>query len=329
MKPTRVLGAAMVAAALLAGSVWAKPARSATAWPEKPVRFIVTFPAGGMTDILARHIGSELAKRIGQPVIIDNRAGMAGSIGAQAGAKAPSDGYTLTFANVGAMTLNTVLYKNVGYDPLRDFIPVAGVAAVPNVVAVPSNSPYKTLAELIEDARRNPGKLNYASTGTGASPWLGAEYLKSLAKVDIVEVPYKGAGPALIDTMAGRNAFVFDAVTTSVPQLQAGSIRALGVSSVKRVATLPDVPTVAEQGYPGFDVVAWFGLWAPAGTPEDVVRRVNTEVQAILQSPNIRTRFNEMGAEIMSGTVEEFTNYHREEYQRWTEFVRKAWVKPQ
>jgi tripartite-type tricarboxylate transporter receptor subunit TctC len=227
------------------------------------------------------------------------------------------------------MTLNTSLYKDVDYDPLKDFVPVAAVAAVPNVVAVPSNSPYRTLAELIEDARRNPGKLSYASTGTGASPWLGTEYLKSLAKVDILEVPYKGAGSALIDTMAGRTAFVFDAVTTSTPQLQAGNIRALGVSSAKRVAALPDVPTIAEQGYPGFDVVAWFGLWAPAGTPEDVVRRVNTEVQTILKSPDIRARFNGMGAEIMSGTVEEFTKFHREEYERWTEFVRKAKVKQQ
>lgn len=325
MAATKLLRAAIVGATLFAASV----VPAAAAWPDKPVKFIVTFPAGGMTDILARNIGQELSKRIGQPVIIDNRGGMAGSIGAQAGAKVPADGYTFTFANVGAMTLNTVLYKDLGYDPLKDFVPVAGVAAVPNVVAVPSNSPYRTLAELIEDARRNPGKLNYASTGTGASPWLGTEYLKSLAKLDIVEVPYKGAGPALIDTMAGRTAFVFDAVSTSRPQLEAGTIRALGVSSAKRVAALPDVPTIAEQGYPGFDVVAWFGLWAPTGTPEDVVRRVNAEVRAILESPDIRAKFNGMGAETMSGTVEEFTKYHREEYQRWTEFVRGIVAKPQ
>lgn len=161
----KLFRAAIACASLLAAS-FAAPA----AYPDKPIKFIVTFPAGGMTDILARNIGSELSKRLGQPVVIDNRAGMGGSIGAQAGAKAVADGYTFTFANVGAMTLNTVLYKDVGYDPLKDFTPVAGVAAVPNIVAVPADSPYKTLAELVEYARRNPGKMNYASTGTGASP---------------------------------------------------------------------------------------------------------------------------------------------------------------
>lgn len=313
------LAAGLLAVGLCAGA----------AYPEKPVKFIVTFPAGGMTDILARNIGAELSKRLGQPVVIDNRGGMGGSIGAQSGAKAPADGYTFTFANVGAMTLNTVLYKDVGYDPLKDFTPVAAVAAVPNIVAVPADSPYKTLAELVDYARRNPGKMNYASTGTGASPWLGTETLKALAKVDILEVPYKGAGPALMDTIAGRTAFVFDAVTTSVPQLKAGKIRALGVSSAKRVAAVPDIPTIAEQGYPGFDVVAWYGLWAPAGTPPEIVQRVNREVDAILNTPEIRTKFNGMGAEIMGGTVQEFTKYHRAEYDRWTEFVRKSGVKPQ
>jgi tripartite-type tricarboxylate transporter receptor subunit TctC len=319
----------LIRAALAAAALFAVGLGAGATYPEKPIKFIVTFPAGGMTDILARHIGAELSKRLGQPVVIDNRGGMAGSIGAQAGARAPADGYTFTFANVGAMTLNTVLYKDIGYDPLKDFTPVAAVAAVPNIVAVSADSPYKTLAELIEYARRNPGKMNYASTGTGASPWLGTEYLKAMAKVDILEVPYKGAGPALMDTMAGRTAFVFDAITTSVPQLKAGKIRALGVSSIKRVGAVPEVPTIAEQGYPGFDVVAWYGLWAPAGTPPEIVQRINREVVAILDTPEIRAKFNAMGAEIMGGTVQEFTRQHREEFDRWTGFVRKTGVKPQ
>jgi tripartite-type tricarboxylate transporter receptor subunit TctC len=319
----------LVLAALAAAALIASPVAALAAYPDKPVKFVVTFPAGGMTDLLARNVANELSKRLGQPVVIDNRGGMGGSIGGQVGAKAPADGYTFTFANVGAMTLNTVIYKDIGYDPLKDFVPVVGVAAVPNVVAVPASSPYKTLAELVEDARKNPGKLSYASTGTGASPWMGTELLKSMAKIDVLEIPFKGAGPALMETIAGRTAFVFDAVASSIPQIKGGKIRALGVSSAKRVAAAPDIPTIAEQGYPGFDVVAWYGLWAPAGTPPEVVQRVNREVQSILKSPEMQEKFNGMGAEVMSGSVEEFTAYHRAEYDRWTKFLRNSGIKPQ
>jgi tripartite-type tricarboxylate transporter receptor subunit TctC len=186
---TKILRIAVATAAFLLACM---PALGA--YPDKPIKFIVTFPAGGMTDILARSVATELQQRLGQPVVVDNRSGMAGSIGARAGARSAADGYTLTFANVGAMTLNTALYNNIGYDPLKDFMPVAPVAAVPNFVIVPADSPYLTLSDLIDDARRNPGKMNYASTGAGASPWMGAELLKSMAKVEITEVPFKGAG---------------------------------------------------------------------------------------------------------------------------------------
>lgn len=300
-----------------------------SAYPDKPIKVIVTFPAGGITDLFARNVANQLQARLGQPVVIDNRGGAGGSIGAQVGAHAPADGYTLTFANVGAMTLNTVLYKNIGYDPLKDFVAVAPVGAMPNVLVVPVNSPYRTLADLIEDARRNPGKLSYASTGTGASPWMGAELLKSMAKVNIVEVPYKGAAPALMDTIAGRTAFVFDGVATSMPQLKNGNIRALGVSSIKRVSAIPDVPTVAEQGYPGFDVIVWFGFWAPAGTPPDVVQYLNREINTILRTPEMREKFDGIGTQIMYGTVDEFAAFHRAEFDRWTEFVRASGLKPQ
>jgi len=305
------------------------PSPAFAAYPNKPINFIVTFPAGGMTDVLARHLANELQDRIGQTVVVQNRGGMGGSIGAKEGARAPADGYTFTFANVGAMTLNTVLFKDIGYDPLKDFTPVAGVAAVPNMLVVPANSPYKTLADLVEDARRNPGKMSYASTGTGASPWLGTELLKSMAKVDILEVPYKGAGPALMDTIAGRTAFVFNAVAISTEYIKSGKIRALGVSSAKRIGVAPDVPTIAEQGYPGFDVVAWYGLWAPAGTPADIVQRVNQEVEKILASPETREKFNSMGAEVMNGSVKDFGDYHKAEFDRWTKFVRQSGIQPQ
>ncbi len=299
------------------------------AYPEKPVKFIVTFPAGGMTDLLARNLSTELQKRLEQPVIIDNRGGMGGSIGAQVGAKSPADGYTVVFANVGAMTLNTVLYKNLGYDALVDFVPVAPIAALPNVVAVSAESPYQTLADLVRDARANPGKMSYASTGTGASPWMGSELLKIMAKIDIVEVPYKGAAPALLDTIAGRTAFVFDGLASSLQQIKSGKIRALGISSAQRAAIAPDIPTVAEQGYPGFDVVAWYGLWAPSGTPKEIIQRLNREVNAILKTPEIKEKFENLGAEVMYGSADEFAAYHRSEYERWIKFVRASGIKQQ
>lgn len=299
------------------------------AYPDKPIRFIVTFPAGGMTDLLARTVANELQNRLGQSVVVQNRGGMGGSIGAREGAQMPADGYTLTFANVGAMTLNTVLFKDVGYDPIKDFVPVSAIAAVPNMLVVSSDSPYKKISDIVEYARENPGKMNYASTGTGASPWLGTELLKSMAKIDILEVPYKGAGPALIDTISGRTAFVFNAVAMSMEQIKAGKIRALGVSSAKRVSIAPDVPTIAEQGYPGFDVVAWYGLWAPSGTPSEIVQKINQEVQAILDSKATRDTFHKMGAEIMTGSAQDFADYHRSEFERWTTFMRQSGIKPQ
>ncbi|HSQ03092.1 MAG TPA: tripartite tricarboxylate transporter substrate binding protein [Burkholderiales bacterium] len=299
------------------------------AYPDKPIRLIVTFPAGGITDLLARIVGQKLTERLGQPVVIDNRGGMGGSIGTQAGAKAPADGHTLVFSAVGAFTLNTVLYKQIGYDPLKDFLPVIAVAAVPNLLVVPASAPYKNLNELIAAARAKPGSLTYAGTGFGAMTYLAAELLKLMAKVDITEISYKGAAPALIDVLAGHVGMLFDTPATSIAHIKSGRLRPLGVTSPKRVRAMPDVPTIAEQGYPGFDAVAWYGIWAPAGTPVEIVRKLNSEIDAILNLPDVAARMNEMGAETMGGSVESFTAFHRAEFQRWTTFAKESGIKPQ
>jgi tripartite-type tricarboxylate transporter receptor subunit TctC len=299
------------------------------AYPDKPIRLIVTFPAGGVTDILGRTVGQKLAERLGQPVIIENRGGMGGSIGTQVVAKAAPDGYTLVLSNAGSFTLNTVLYKDLGYNPLKDFDPVISVAAVTNILVVPASSPYQTLSELISAARAKPGSLSYAGTGIGASPYLCAELLKQMAKVDITEVSYKGAAPALIDVLSGQVNMIFEAGATSMPHIKSGKLRPLGASSLKRVSALPDVPTIAEQGYPGFDVAAWFGIWAPAGTPLEVLHKLNTEIDAVLKLPDVVERLNGMGVEIMGGSREAFAAYHRSEFDKWTTFLRNTGIKAQ
>ena len=299
------------------------------AYPEKPIRLVVTFPAGGVTDILGRSVAQKLMERLGQPVIVDNRSGMGGSIGTQVVAKAAPDGYTLVLSNAGSFTLNTVLYKDLGYDPLKDFDPVISVAAVTNILVVPASSPYRTLAELVSAARAKPGSLTYASTGIGASPYLGAELLKQMAKLDITEVTYKGAAPALIDALSGQVNMLFEAGATSAPYIKNGKLRALGASGLKRLGTLPDVPTIAEQGYPGFDVVAWFGIWAPAGTPPDVLQKLNTEIDTILKLPEVVERLTGLGVEIMGGSREAFSAYHRSEFSKWTTFLRNTGIKAQ
>lgn len=302
---------------------------AAAAYPDKPIRLIVTFPAGGVTDILGRTIGQKLTERLGQPVIVENRGGMGGSIGTQVVARAAPDGYTLVLSNVGSFTLNTVLYKELGYNPLKDFDPVISVASVTNILVVPASSPYKTLAELISAARAKPGSLNYAGTGIGASPYLCAELLKQMAKVDITEVTYKGAAPALIDVLSGQVNMIFEAGATAMPHIKSGKLRALGASSLKRVGALPDVPTIAEQGYPGFDVAAWFGIWAPVGTPPDVLQKLNAEIDAILKLPDVVERLTGMGVEMMGGSREAFAAYHRSEFDKWTTFLRNTGIKAQ
>lgn len=323
MNAIRKMGAALACAVALVA-----PSGAVAAYPDKPIRVIVTFPAGGMTDVLARLVGQKLQERLGQPVVIDNRGGTGGSIGASAAAKTANDGYNLVFANVGAMTLNTALYKNVGYDPLKDFDPVCTVAAVPNFLLVHPESPYNTLDQMIAAARAKPGEITYSSTGIGASPWLGSELLKKMAKADITEITFKGAGPALTAVLGKQTDWVLDAAS-AIQMVKAGRARPLGVTSIKRVPAMDTVPTIAEQGYPGFDVVAWYGFWTPAGTPPEITRKLNAEINAILKLPDVVERLNGVGAQIMGGSVEDFRTFHRAEFDKWVTFIQEKGIKPQ
>lgn len=304
-------------------------ANSPAAYPEKPIKILVPYPPGGMTDVFARTIGNKLTEKLGQPVVIDNRSGAGGTIGTAVAAKASPDGYTLVLGTFGTHAVNYALVDKLPYHPLEDFTQVIPIGAVPNVLVVPAASPMKSITDIISSARTKPGVLSHASTGIGASPSLSLALLKKMTNVDIIEVMYKGGAPALTAVISGEVTMGFDAVGTSIPQIKAGTIRPLAVSSGHRVKALPEVPTIAESGYPGFDVVAWYGLWAPAGTPPGVVRKLNEEINLILAMPDVNARFTGLGAEIMGGTVEEFTKFHRAEFDRWTAFVKSIGIKIQ
>jgi tripartite-type tricarboxylate transporter receptor subunit TctC len=325
MRITHLFAAAATVVATLATLV--SPAAHA-AWPEKPIRLVVPYPPGGMTDVFARPLGIKLQELLGQPIIIDNRAGAGGTIGSALVAKAEPDGYTLVLGTFGTHAVNDALLKQLPYNSLRDFTPVCTVAAVPSVLSVPVSSPIKTLAELLAQARAKPGELTHASTGIGASPQLLIESLKQAAKVDITDVMYNGGGPALMGLVGGQVTMIFDTIGTSLPQIKGGRIRPIAISSPHRSPQLPDVPTVAET-LPGFSIVPWFAIWAPAGTPPAVVQRLNTAINTALKSPEVGARFSEIGAEVMGGSVADFAAFHRAEVTRWGAFIKSSGIKPE
>ena len=292
------------------------------AYPDQPIKIIVPFPAGGTTDVLARTLAAKLSERVGQPVVIDNRVGAGGTIGALAVARSAPDGYTFILGTSGTHAVNYALAEKPSYHPLDDFSAVTTVAEVPNVLVVSSKSPYQTLADLIAAAKARPGELSHASTGIGASPSLSFNVLKNAAKVEVIEVMYKGGAPALTAIFSGEVTMGFDGVTTSTPHIQAGTLRPLAVSSTYRIPTLPEVPTVAESGFPGFDVAAWYGIWAAAKTPPTMIEKMNAELNAILNMPEVRAKFESAGAKMMGGPVEEFIAFNKKEFERWTTFIR-------
>jgi tripartite-type tricarboxylate transporter receptor subunit TctC len=300
-------------------------ADSYAAYPDKPIRMIIPYPPGGMTDVLARPIGVKLTAQWGQPVVIDNRGGAGGTIGSAIAAKAAPDGYNLILGTFGTHAVNSALL-DLPYHPLKDFAPVIPVAGVPSILSVLATSSINTLPELIAQARAKPGQLTHASTGVGASPQLCLELLKMTAKVDITDVRYKGGAPALTALLGGEVTMIFDTVGTSISHIKAGRMRPLATSSPRRLNVLPDVPAVAEF-YPGFDLVPWFAIWAPAKTPQDIVHKLNQEINAILKMPDVGERFSGSGAEVMGGSVESFEKFHRAEFERWTSFIKKAGIR--
>jgi tripartite-type tricarboxylate transporter receptor subunit TctC len=299
-------------------------AAGAAGYPAKPIRFIVGFPPGGAGDLIGRFTGQMLAEELGQPVVIDNRSGAGGIIGADIVAKAPPDGYTLLLATTGAITVSPSLQPRLPYNPLTDFTPVGMIGNFQNVVVVPVSSPYKSLKDLVAAAQREPGKLNYASTGVGATPHLAGEMFRVLANAQLVHVPYKGNGPAMTDLLAGRVDSMFPTLPSGLPYIKAGRLRALAVTGDRRSTLLPDVPTVAEQGWPGYRVVNWFGILGPANMPSAVVDKLHRTLVAGLAKPQINERLGNQGVMPESSTPRELAGFMREETARWATLIKSA-----
>jgi tripartite-type tricarboxylate transporter receptor subunit TctC len=293
-------------------------------YPQKALRIVVPFAPGGSTDIIARLIGERLSIALAQPVVIENRAGAAGNIGAEAVAKSAPDGYTLLMATTGVMAINNALYKNMSYDAATDFDYVVFVASITNVLIVGADSPLRSVSELIAEAKRSPGKLTFASSGAGSSTHMSAELFKSMAGVDLLHIPYKGSGPALPDVITGRVSMMFENMPGAMPHIRAGTLRALAVTGLRRASALPEIPTVTESGVAGYESLSWSGIAVPAGTPRDVIARLNREINAILATPDMRQKFAEQGAEAVGGTPEAFAEHAKRERDKWSRVIREA-----
>jgi len=331
--PMKVLAAKRIAVCALmavAGGVFCvgtAMAQGAAAYPSKPIRMVVPFTPGGSTDILARAIGLELSKAWGQPVVIDNVPGAGGSIGADKVAKAPADGYTLLMGHIGTLAVNPSLYPNLPYDPVKNFAPVAWVARVPNVLVVHPSVKASNLKEFIALAKAKPGQLNYGSGGNGSAANLATEYFKMRTGTAILHIPYRGTAPAMADLMGGQIQMLFTGAPAVIGQIKSGQLRALAVSSPTRLDILPDVPTVAESGYKDFAADQWYGVVAPAGTPKDIVTKLNAQINQALASAELKTRLNNEGAIATPTTPEAFGQHIVREIARWKPVIQSGRVK--
>ncbi len=291
------------------------------------VRFVVGFTPGGPSDILARALGAKLAETLGQRIVVENRPGAGGNLAAEVVAKAPPDGNTWLLGNNSILATNQALYAHLGYDPVKDFAPVALVAIQPNILVVHPSVPAHSVKELIGYARANPGKLNYASTGAGVAAHLSAELFKAMAGVDMVHVPYKGAQPALTDVIAGQCQLMFATSASVIPYIKAGRLRALAVTTAQRSPSLPDLPTVGEAGVPGFESITWHGVVVPSATPAAAVDRLNRAINAALREKDLAERLSALGAEIAGGTPQEFAAYIQREIPKWAKVVKDSGAK--
>lgn len=297
-------------------------------WPEKTVRIMVPFAPGGQTDIVGRILADKYTQAWGKPVLVENRIGASGSIGSEAVAKSPPDGYMLQIAAINTHGANPALFgSKLPYDPVRDFTPIIWAVASINVLVVNPNSPFRNLGELLAYAKANPGKLTFGTAGSGSSMHLFMEVLKMMTGTDITHVPYKGSAPADQDVMGNQITMVFDSMPGAWPFVQGGKLRALAVSSAKRSPVAPDVPTVAESGVPGYDYVSWLGVVGPAGMPKDLVAKINADTNRILQMPDVRERLEKLGTAPVGGTPEEFGAYIRNQVDTWKKVVKAAGAK--
>ena len=295
-------------------------------WPVKPVRMILAFPPGGPTDIVSRVLAQKLGEQLGQLVLVDNKPGAGGNIGAELAAKAHGDGYTI-FYNTSAIVINPALYGKASYDTLKDFVPVVLTAAIPMVLVVNPALPAKSMKEFVDLARSKPGQLNYSSSGSGTITHLASAMLSAQMGLSTQHVPYKGSAPGLVDLAAGQTQFMTDTINTALPYIKDGRLRALAVTSARRSSVLPDAPTFRESGLAGFDAAAWQGVVAPAGTPQEIVARLNAEINKALQDPGVRARLAGQGADVLGGTPAEYAAYIRAEMPRWARAIKESGAK--
>jgi tripartite-type tricarboxylate transporter receptor subunit TctC len=312
--------AAVVAAAAVAQA-------QTTGYPNKPVRWVVPFPPGGSADIMGRMIGQDLAKALGQQVVIENRAGASAIVGSEYVAKSPADGYTLLQANVSQMTIHPSLYPRLPYDPLKDFAAVTVLGIVTSVMVTTPSLPVASVRDLVALAKKRPGQLNFTSSGAGSSTHLTGELLKQRAGIAMTHINYKGSGPALTDVMAGFVEIMFENLPSALPFINANKLKVLAVTGKDRSPVLKSVPTLAESGFPGFDMVSWQALVAPAGTPRAVVDRLNAEVAKVLKTPEMKEKMTGLGTDVVANSPEQFAQYLREETAKWSKIVKDAGIK--
>ena len=313
--------------ALIGTTAWLiAPLHAQTAYPAKPIRIVVPFAPGGTSDILARSIGQKLTDAWGQPVIVENRAGANGNVGADFVAKAAPDGYTMLLSDVGALSINPSVYPNMPYDPVKDFAPVIMVSYSPHVLGVHPSVPVNNIKELVEYAKANPGKMNFANSGTGGAPHLAAIAFAQRTGIQWTYIPYKGGSQAVADVAAGQANVIMNGMLATYPTVKSGRIRGLAVSSAQRIASAPELPTIAEV-LPGFETGSYQGLLAPAGTPRDVIARVNAEVTKILATQDMRDRLAAQGTEVRSGTPESLGTFISSEKTRWAQVIKESGVK--
>jgi tripartite-type tricarboxylate transporter receptor subunit TctC len=313
----------------VAGAVLALAATqvAAQAWPAKPIRMIVPFTPGGSTDILARAAGNAISEGLGQQVVVENRPGAGGSIGMDAAARAAPDGYTIVMGHIGTLAVNPWIYPKLPYDPVKDFAPISLFANVPNVLVVHPTLPVKNVQELIAMAKAKPGALTYGSGGTGSAAHLAVEYFKLETKTDILHVPYKGTGPMMTDLLGGQLQLTMTGLVPTLPHVKSGKMKLIAVASAKRIPMLPDTPTIAESGVPGFEATQWYGLLAPAGTPPAIVDRLAGEIRKALGNAEVKRRLEAEGADPVGNTPAQFAQVIKSELARWQTVIRQAGIK--
>ena len=322
MKSRRfILTAAAVYPALLAHKAWGQ-----ADWPVRPIQMVIPFTPGGPTDVTGRVLADKLGQELKQSVVVVNKAGAAGNIGAEFAAHSKPDGYTIFFTTGGTQCINPFLYEKPGYDPEKDFEPVVWVTNSPNILTVNPSFPARTVAELIQIAKEQPGKLNSATPGAGSTPYMFGELFKRSAGIQIQNVTYKGSGPALVDVVGGHVPIMFDGIPSSLPLVQAGKLRALAVTGLQRSAAVPDIPTMAET-IPGFDASGWFAVYVPTGTPKSIVIRLNEAINRVLQQPEVRNRYAQLGADVVGGSPEKLREQVQKELAKWSDLIKQTGMK--